>query len=98
MKLKAFAAAALAVVTVPLAVQGAEGQTAQAPSEKRYCEVNQPTGSRLGGVRSCRTKSERAALRAETQRTVERIQSQKNFTEAMTQMRATCPGSGSRFC
>jgi len=91
MKLKAIAAAVVAIVTVPLAVQGAEGQTAS--KEKRYCEVNQPTGSRLGAVRRCRTKTERDAAKAESRNTVERIQSGKNFTEAMSTMRGQmCKG------
>jgi hypothetical protein len=76
--------AAIAVVAIPLSVQGAEGQTA--PKEKRYCEVNQQIGTRLGAVRTCRTKAERDAARAESRATAERIQSQKNFTEAMAGM------------
>lgn len=90
-KLK-LAAALLALVSAPLFVQGAEGQTP--PSEKRYCEVNVPTGSRLGGVRRCRTKAERDAARAEGKQTVDRIQSQKNLTEFMsgTGARGMCRG------
>ena len=93
MKLKAAIAAAVAVVTVPLAIQGAEGQTA--PKEKRYCEVSQPTGSRLGATRRCRTKAERDAAKAEGKSTVERIQSHKNYTEAMAGLgaRAMCRSS-----
>lgn len=74
-------AAGIAVVAVPLTIQGAEGQTA--PKEKRYCEVHQQIGSRLGAVRICRTKTERDAARAEGKATAERIQSQKNYTEFM---------------
>jgi hypothetical protein len=74
-------AAILAVVATPFFVQGAEGQTP--PSEKRYCEVNVPTGSRLGAVRRCRTKAERDTAKAEAKATAERIQNQKNFTEFM---------------
>ena len=77
-------AAAIAVVAIPLAVQGAEGQTP--PSEKRYCTVSQQPGSRLGAVRRCRTKAERDAEKAEGKATADRIQSQKNFTEAMSGM------------
>jgi hypothetical protein len=93
MKLKALSAAILAVVAVPFAVQGAEGQAA--PSEKRYCEVNQPTGSRLGAVRRCRTKAERDAAKAESRRVVDRIQSGKNMTEAMSGLgpRGMCSAS-----
>ena len=90
-------AAGIAVVAVPLAVQGAEGQTP--PKEKRYCEVHQQIGSRLGAVRRCRTKSERDAERAEGKATADRIQSQKNFTEAMSGMGAAgmCRAAG-RSC
>jgi hypothetical protein len=86
-------AAALAVVAVPLFIQDAEGQTP--PKEKRYCDVQQPTGSRLGAVRRCRTKSVRDAAKAEGRATVERIQAGKNLTEAMSGMgaRAMCSGS-----
>jgi len=82
MKLKALAAA-FVVVAVPLAIQSAEGQTQKQPKEKRYCEVNQQIGTRLGGVRTCRTKAERDAAKAEGKATVDRIQSQKNMTEFM---------------
>ena len=92
MKLKPVAAAILAVIATPLLIQGAEGQTP--PTEKRTCDVNVPTGSRLGGVRRCRTKAERDAARAESKQTVERIQSQKNFTEQMIGMQCR----GSRAC
>lgn len=98
MKLKALAAAALVVTSVPIAMQEADGQTAARPAEKRYCTVTRETGSRLGGVRRCRTKAEQDAYRAEAQKSVERIQSQKNWTQEMVQMRSTCPGSGNRWC
>ena len=93
MKLKATIAAAAVLVAAPFAIQGAEGQTSA--KEKRYCEVNQPTGSRLGAVRRCRTKAERDAAKAEGKGPVDRIQSQKNFTEAMAGMgaRAMCRSS-----
>jgi hypothetical protein len=86
MKLKAAIAAAAVLVAVPFAIQGAEGQTS--PKEKRYCEVNQPTGSRLGAVRRCRTQTERDAAKAESKAVADRIQSQKNYTEAMAGMGA----------
>jgi hypothetical protein len=96
MKLKAAIAAAVAVIAAPLAIQGAEGQTA--PKEKRYCEVDKTTGSRLGAIRRCRTKAERDAARAEGKSTIERIQSQKNFTEAMSTMRGQACKSMPRGC
>ncbi len=76
MKLFTIASAA-AVVAAPLAMQGAEGQTNPPASEKRYCDVNQPTGSRLGAVRRCRTKAERDAAKQEARNTTERIQAMK---------------------
>ena len=92
MKLSVYAAA-LAVVAVPLFVQNAEGQTPA--KEKRYCDVQQPTGSRLGAVRRCRTKAERDQAKADSRQTVERIQAGKNLTEAMSGMgaRAMCSAS-----
>ena len=76
MKLAAVAAA-IAVVTVPLAVQGAQGPARSTPVEKRTCEVNTPTGSRLGGVRRCRTAAEREAAKQEARTVVDRIQAMK---------------------
>lgn len=87
---KLLAVALVSVVAVPFAVQGASGQTGST-KEKRICEVNQPTGSRLGAVRRCRTKAERDAARAEGKGVTDRIQSQKNFGEAMVGMR-NCNG------
>lgn len=98
MKLKALAAAVLVVTCAPLAIEGAEGQTARAPAEKRYCTIVTETGSRLGNVRRCRTKAENDALKAETRAAVNRFQTNKQHTESMVGLRAICPGSGSRFC
>ena len=77
MKLHALAAA-LAVVAIPIAVQGAESppRTARDPA-RRTCEVERPAGSRLGGVRRCRNAAEREAAKQEARRTVERVQSWK---------------------
>lgn len=68
--------AALAVIAVPIAVQGAEGPSGP-PEAKRTCEVNVPTGSRLGGIRRCRTKAERDLAKQEARRVVDRIQAMK---------------------
>ena len=76
--------AAISVVAVPIAVQGAEGPTKAAPREKRFCEVTVPMGSRLGGIRRCRTKAERDAHKAEARTTVDRIQALRpTFCEPM---------------
>jgi hypothetical protein len=69
-------AAAIAVIVVPMAVQGTQAPTT-APQEKRVCEINLPTGSRLGGVRRCRTKAEREQAKQEARTIVERIQAMK---------------------
>jgi len=69
--------AAIAVVAIPMAVQGAEGQNQPAPTEKRICDTNVPTGSRLGGVRRCRTEREREEAKQEARTTVDRIQAMK---------------------
>jgi hypothetical protein len=68
--------AAIAVIAVPIAVQGAEGPSAS-PDAKRTCETNVPTGSRLGGIRRCRTKAEREAAKQEARQVVDRVQAFK---------------------
>jgi hypothetical protein len=74
-------AAAVAIVAVPIAVQGAEGpRRTSNPQAKRTCEVDVPTGSRLGGIRRCRSQEEREAAKQEARTTVERIQSMKATT------------------
>jgi hypothetical protein len=71
-------AAAVAIVVVPIAVQGAEGprQTSN-PKAKRTCTVDLQIGSRLGGVRRCRSADEREAAKQEARTVVDRIQSMK---------------------
>jgi hypothetical protein len=74
-------AAAIAIVAVPIAVQGAEGpRTTRNPTAKRTCEVDLPTGSRLGGIRRCRSQEEREAAKQEARTVVDRIQSMKATT------------------
>lgn len=71
-------AAAIAVVAVPIAVQGAE--TPRSPTQprvKRTCQVDVPMGSRLGGVRRCRSAEEREAHKQESRDVVDRIQRMK---------------------
>lgn len=77
--------AALAVIAVPLAVVGAQ-QPAQkkSASTKRVCEVSTPLGSRLGGVRRCRSATEQDEHKQEARQVVDRIQAFK----------PTCPGNG----
>jgi hypothetical protein len=69
--------AAIAVVAVPIAVQGAEGPKQTQPRVKRTCQVDVPMGSRLGGVRRCRSAQERDEHKAEARDVVDRIQRMK---------------------
>ena len=68
----------IAVLAAPVAVQSAEGpaqQKAENP-DQIVCEVTRPPGSRLGGVRRCRTRAEWVAYRAETRDVVHRVQTE----------------------
>jgi hypothetical protein len=76
MKLHAFVAA-IAVIAVPVAVQSAEAPARKGEDPNQVtCEVTHPPGSRLGGVRRCRTRAEWAQYRAETRDVVHRIQAE----------------------
>lgn len=88
--------AAVATIALPMAVLGAPQPDAKADySTKKVCEMNTPTGSRLGGVRRCRTAAEREEAKAEDRDVVDRIQSRKAFSEGMTI--GNCRGN-SRAC
>jgi hypothetical protein len=68
----------IAVLAAPVAVQSAERpaqQKAENP-DQIICEVTHPPGSRLGGIRRCRTRAEWAAYRAETRDVVHRVQTE----------------------
>jgi hypothetical protein len=68
----------LAIVAAPIAV-GAEQPRSRSPdyATKKICDTNVPLGSRLGGVRRCRTRAEIDEARAESRRVVDRVQSMK---------------------
>lgn len=67
--------AAIAVVAVPAALVGAAEPDAKADySTKKVCDSNTPVGSRLGGVRRCRTAAERREEQKESRDVVDRIQ------------------------
>jgi hypothetical protein len=68
---------ALAVIAIPMAVHGAEGPPRPASQTKRTCEVEKQIGSRLGGVRRCRTAEERDAHKQEARQVVDRMQAFK---------------------
>jgi hypothetical protein len=83
--IRAFIAAA-AVIAIPMAVVGAQ-QPARTKSQyntKRVCDVAIPTGSRLGGVRRCRTAAERELAKQEARQVVDRVQ----------MFKPTCAGTG----
>ena len=71
--------AALVVISVPIAVNGAEPQTQQKidPQTKRVCTVRPEIGSRINTVRTCRTAAETEAARQEQRRVIDRVQANK---------------------
>ena len=71
--------AAIVVISVPIAVNGAEPQTQTKPDPqaKRVCTVRTEIGSRLNAVRTCRTAAEREAAKQEQRRVIDRIQADK---------------------
>jgi hypothetical protein len=71
-------AATLAVVVTPIAASATEpaaGRRVDNPN-RVTCRVTRPVGSRLGGVRTCRTAAEWAAYQAEVRDVVHRVQSE----------------------
>ena len=71
--------AVVAVISVPIAVNGAEPQTQSGPNPapKRICTVRHEIGSRLDRVRECRTAAEREAAKQEQYQVVDRVQARK---------------------
>ena len=71
--------AAAAIIAVPIAMVGAAEPAAKEPdkADAPTCGVSRPVGSRLGGVRRCRSKAEREAHKQEAKQTVDRIQALK---------------------
>jgi len=69
-------AAAIIVVAVPIAVQGAQARN-RAPAEKRTCTVTQTLGSRVNNTRRCRTRTEREQEKLEAAVAVRRVQANK---------------------
>jgi hypothetical protein len=65
--------AAVVVISVPIAVNGAEPRTRTPdPQAKRTCTVRSELGSHLNRVRTCRTAAEREAARQEQRQVVDR--------------------------
>lgn len=72
-------AAVLAVVAVPIAVQG-EPAPASAPAKansRRICTVTPTLGSRVNNVRRCRSQEEYEQEKQEARQVVDRVQAFK---------------------
>ena len=78
MSVRALLAAAV-VVSVPIAVNGAEPETQQkvTPQTKRTCTVRPEIGSRINTIRTCRNAAEREAARQEQRQVIDRVQANK---------------------
>lgn len=74
-----FALAALAVTALPLTAYAASEPAAKSPEyyTKKVCRVFRPTGTRVGGVRSCRTQADIDRGKAEDRQVMEKVQSMK---------------------
>lgn len=75
MKLPAIAAA-IAIILVPITVQGTQAPT-RAPAAKRVCTVVPTIGSRVNNTRRCRTADEREQEKQEARQVVDRVQNLK---------------------
>jgi len=83
--------AALATAAVPVAIPGTAVPDGQADfSTKKVCDTNTPVGSRLGGVRRCRTAAERREEQKESRDVVDRIQLLKPTICGPTTTRGNC--------
>jgi len=73
-------AAILAVVAVPIAVQGEPvppSSSAKAKSTRRVCTVTPTLGSRVNNVRRCRSQEEYEQEKQEARQVVDRVQAMK---------------------
>lgn len=73
MKLTAIAAA-VAVVAVPMAVQGAPPLNKSTPSTKRVCTIVPTIGSRVNNTRRCRSQQEQEEAKQEARNVTDRVQ------------------------
>lgn len=73
--------AAAAVIVVPMAVVGqpttAPTAKRKQPPERRFCVVDNDPSNRLRRVSRCYTKVEYDAMRADSRRTIDRIQTMR---------------------
>jgi hypothetical protein len=66
--------AALSVLSVPAAA-AAEAPKGEADDyrTKKICKIERPIGSRLGGVKRCRTRAEEAEYKAQARQQMDKI-------------------------
>lgn len=69
--------AAIAVVAVPVMLTAQPVTQPRNDSTRKICRVDGEVGSRLGGVRRCRTKAEWDAEKAEARTVVDRVQNMR---------------------
>jgi len=76
MKLTAIAAA-VAVIVIPMTVQGAQAPSKSNATTKRICTVTPTIGSRVNNTRRCMTEAGREASKQEARKVVDRVQNFK---------------------
>lgn len=72
--------AAIAVVAVPVVLVAQPVIEPRNDSTRKICRIDNTVGSRLGGVRRCRTKAEWDAEKAEARTVVDRVQNMRPQT------------------
>jgi hypothetical protein len=86
--------AAGALLALPLAAHAAEKPKGKNSdySTKKICKVVSQTGSRLGGVKICRTRAEEEDMKAQRRQTMDRLQSGGNPPCRIEAMGGGCGG------
>jgi hypothetical protein len=69
--------ALVAVVAVPVTVQGAQEPAKAPPATKRICTIVPTIGSRVNNTRRCRTRDEAEAEKQEARQVVDKVQNLK---------------------
>lgn len=77
MKLRALVAA-IALVAIPIAVQGAEPRQTDNRVTPKGCQAQEATGSRLGSTLRCRTRPARTARREAPRPATQQAQTQNS--------------------
>jgi hypothetical protein len=69
--------AAIAVIAIPMTVEGAQQTTKARPSAKRVCSIIPTIGSRVNNTRRCRTRAEQEEEKQEARQVVDKVQNMK---------------------